>query len=219
MKITAHSGCDETPLNSLEYVKHAVRLPVDTLEIDIRRSKSGKLILTHDEAADGVSLAEAFSVIAPGTLCVNCDVKEYGLEEAVLETAAEAGISSDRILFSGSVTPHKAGEWPSQIRPEQIYLNIEALVPEVYNLNGQEKLDASLRAVKLCAETGCKVINVQFRICTPEFMACCAENGIGVSAWTPTAAAELWYIASMNPLNITSRNPMLAKYIASTFEK
>ncbi len=218
MKITAHSGCDETPQNSLEFVKHAVRLPVDTLEIDIRRSRTGKLILTHDEADDGVSLADAFAIIAPSTLCVNCDVKEFNLEEPVLATAEAAGISSDRILFSGAVTPHKAGEWPSPVRPEQIYLNIEALVHDVYDLKGQERLDASLRAVKLCAETGCSIINVHFSICTPEFMACCAENGIGVSAWTPTSAEELWHVAAFKPLNITSRNPMLAKFIASTFE-
>ena len=220
MKITAHSGCDDTPMNSRAYLEHAIQLPVDALEIDIRRAADGTLILTHDAADDGsqLPLAEAFAVIAPSSLRVNCDLKEYRLEQDVLALAQAAGIAKERILFSGSVWVHEAGEWPEYLTPEQIYLNIEELDNHIYDplekgeLPEQQELE---KAVKLCVATGCRVINVNFRICTPAFMACCAENGVGVSEWTPSTEDDLKKAAVFSPVNITSRRPLLAKQIAA----
>ncbi len=225
MKITAHSGCDDTPMNSKAYLEHAVQLPVDALEIDIRRAADGTLILTHDAADDGsqLLLKDAFAIIAPSSLKVNCDLKEYRLEEDVLVLAQEAGIAKERILFSGSVWAHEAGEWPEYLDPEQIYLNIEELDHHIYDsleqggLPEQQELE---QAVELCVETGCKVINVNYRICTPAFMTCCAEHGIGVSEWTPSTEEDLKKAVALEPVNITSRRPLLAKQIvAQTAER
>ncbi len=220
MKITAHSGCDDTPMNSRAYLEHAVQIPVDALEIDIRRAADGTLILTHDAADDGsqLLLEDAFAIIAPSGLSVNCDLKEYRLEKDVLTLARAAGIAKERILFSGSVWTYEAGEWPNYLDPTQIYLNIEELDHHIYDplekgeLPEQQNLE---KAVQLCVETGCKVINVNFRICTPAFMACCAEHGIGVSEWTPSTEEDLKKAVVFGPVNITSRRPMLAKQIAA----
>ena len=51
MLVTAHSGCDSTPDNSLDFVRHALQLQVDALEVDVWQ-KEGKLILSHDEPED-----------------------------------------------------------------------------------------------------------------------------------------------------------------------
>lgn len=224
MKITAHSGCDDTPMNSRAYLEHAVQLPVDALEIDIRRAADGTLILTHDVAEHGsqLPLEEAFAIIAPSNLNVNCDLKEYRLEKDVLALAQVAGIDKERILFSGSVWPYEAGEWPEYLDPAQIYLNIEELDCRIYDAleNGglpeQQQLE---KAVVLCAGTGCKVINVNYRICTPDFMKCCSEHGIGVSEWTPSTEEDLKKAVVLEPVNITSRRPLLAKQIAAQTEE
>lgn len=207
-------------MNSRAYLEHAVQLPVDALEIDIRRAADGTLILTHD-AAEGKSrltLAEAFAIIAPSRLNVNCDLKEYRLEEDVLALAQAAGIAKERILFSGSVWPCEAGEWPEYLDPAQIYLNIEELDHHIYDsleqgrLPEQQKLE---QAIELCVGTGCKVINVNYRICTPAFMAGCTAHGIGVSEWTPSTEEDLKKAVASGPVNITSRRPLLAKRIAA----
>ena len=43
--ITAHSGADGTPDNSMEFVRYALTLPVDAFEVDVRRCADGTLSL------------------------------------------------------------------------------------------------------------------------------------------------------------------------------
>lgn len=51
--ITAHSGCDGTPDNSLEFVRHALQTNADALEVDVRKTKDGILAISHDAILDG----------------------------------------------------------------------------------------------------------------------------------------------------------------------
>ena len=51
-EITAHSGCDGTPDNSMEFVRYALASEGNCLEADIRRNRDGELILSHDETAE-----------------------------------------------------------------------------------------------------------------------------------------------------------------------
>lgn len=47
--ITAHSGCDGTEDNSLEFVTYALRSEAGCLEVDVRKGQDGDLILSHDD--------------------------------------------------------------------------------------------------------------------------------------------------------------------------
>ena len=51
--ITAHSGCDGTPENSLEFLRTALQSEADAVEVDVRKNGEGKLILSHDETQEG----------------------------------------------------------------------------------------------------------------------------------------------------------------------
>ena len=56
-EITAHSGCDGTPDNSLASEGNC-------LEADIRRNRDGELILSHDETAEeAVRLGQVFELL------------------------------------------------------------------------------------------------------------------------------------------------------------
>lgn len=39
--ITAHSGADGTPENSMEFVRHVLAAQADVLEVDVRTGKTG----------------------------------------------------------------------------------------------------------------------------------------------------------------------------------
>ena len=106
MMITAHSGCDGTQPNSMEYISFAAGQPIDALEVDVRRAKDGQLLLTHDPIGDKplVTLDEAFRFLADRKIMINCDLKEYGLEDDILESAEKYGIGKERIIFTGAVS-------------------------------------------------------------------------------------------------------------------
>lgn len=50
--ITAHTGCDGTPDNSLESILHAQRTQADVIEIDVRLDPTGRFYLSHHPAAE-----------------------------------------------------------------------------------------------------------------------------------------------------------------------
>ena len=59
--ITAHSGADGTPDNSMEFVRYVLGTQADVLEIDVRRGHNGNLIICHEEATrECVNLREIF---------------------------------------------------------------------------------------------------------------------------------------------------------------
>ncbi len=47
--VTAHSGCEDTPENSLESLMAGIAAGADTVEIDVRATRDGTPILMHDQ--------------------------------------------------------------------------------------------------------------------------------------------------------------------------
>ena len=108
--LTAHSGCDGTKDNSLEYINYALNLGADCLELDIRKDKSGTLVLSHDDGPAHVTLEEAFTMLANHPeKRLNCDVKQDGLELEVYSLARQKQVVG-QIVFSGSISK---GCWKS----------------------------------------------------------------------------------------------------------
>lgn len=93
-EITAHSGCDGTPDNSMEFVRYALASEGNCLEADIRRNRDGELILSHDETAEeAVRLGQVFELLKEKPeKRINCDLKTPGLEIPVYQLAKEYGV-------------------------------------------------------------------------------------------------------------------------------
>lgn len=221
MLITAHSGCDGTPDNSLEYIRHAVTLPVDALEIDVRKTSDGTLVLSHDEILpDGsnvlCTLDEAFALIAPTDLAVNCDLKPAGLEKAVMDLAEKHGLLQ-RLIFSGTISTAIRQEQPEIFEKVQIYINCEELVSEIYDrfrAGGFPEDELLLRSLRTCAEKGFHVLNLYYKLCTPAVVELAHELGVGLSAWTVNEEADIKKLLPCGLHNMTSRKPGLVRQLA-----
>ena len=101
--ITAHSGCEGTPDNSIEHIRTAIASGAEAFEVDIHYI-NGELILTHDapQGEDRIpTLADAFRLASEHpSICVNCDLKQDHIKEHVIALPKEYGME-DRILFTG----------------------------------------------------------------------------------------------------------------------
>ena len=215
MLITAHSGCDETGKNSMAYLRHACTLQVDALEIDIRKAGDGRLLLSHDPIGTDplVSLEDAFTLMAEHSrhdLRINCDLKEYGLEDAVLRTADTCGLKRERLLFTGSVTDcmHARSQWPDV----EIFINAEELIPGFYEpfLAGRRDTDIFPELLKRCREARMQVLNINYRVCPEEVVQLCRKEGIGLSVWTVDDPVEVRRFAEADVVNLTSNRPQMA---------
>ena len=132
--ITAHSGCEGTPDNSIASIQTAIALGADCAEVDIRMDAQGRLWLTHDLTAffDGLTpLEDAFSLIRDSGIAVNCDLKEYGALLPVLSLADEFGIGPEKLIFSGSVDTALLERQPEIARRSRVFLNSEELARDM----------------------------------------------------------------------------------------
>ena len=214
--ITAHSGADHTPENSMEFVRHALESRADVLEIDVRTGKDRTLIITHDETdGEAVSLREVFDTVKKVPyIRINCDLKETGIEEEVFRLAEECALPAERILYSGSVSREdleKGGRW----REVEVYWNVEECIPDVYekgcgesDSHGGKGLSQKTadRLISDCGKYGITVININEKFLGSLFIKKMKENGIGISAWTANDPERIKQLLDCGMHNITTRN-------------
>ena len=216
--ITAHSGCEGTPDNSMESIRKGIELGADCIEIDLRMDPQGTIRLTHNEPEDysaALPLETALRTITESGIAVNFDIKEEKLLYPVLEAAEAAGISRERLIFSGSVDIALLETDPSVVKRARIFLNLaqifarvakDALLPETWEERGplfDEHIDEVAALVK---RVGVECINPSFRMMTPERIAACHARGIGLSLWTVNEEFDQRRLLREGLVNMTTRN-------------
>ena len=219
--ITAHSGCDGTKDNSLEFIIHALASEADCLEVDVRNDKDGCLFLSHDgEAGEYVKLEEAFALLKEKPeKKINCDLKVKGLEIPVYRLALQFHVEK-QLIYSGDVDIAGLADSKKEFEEAELFLNIENLYPEVYREIGEEiwfqKLENAIReAGKLPVSS----INAEYHILTDKVLNFLKENGLGCSAWTVNDGDAIRYFLTENIANITTRNLKEALKIKKEMEK
>lgn len=217
--ITAHSGSDGTPDNSLEFVKYALTTNADALEIDIRK-RDNQLLITHDVTDEALpTLDQVFQLVSNHpTMKVNCDLKEPNLELDVCKLAKSFNLEK-RIILSGTVD---ADLNPIKDFPDvEIYVNIENYVPNLY-LNYREIPDFEIQAAdqicKVCQARNIHTININEVLVTRRFIELLKASGIGVSAWTVNHPLSIQWFLSKGITNITTRSPKKALEIRTIFD-
>ena len=208
--ITAHTGADNFPDNSLEFVRHAVSSEADAFEIDIRKRADGVLIIAHDpDVQDAPSLREVFEIARSNPqIQINCDLKNDGLELEVLDLVRAFGYEG-RIVYSGTVNVAVLRANPDLQDAVTVYLNLEAYVDDLYN-RCREIPDfdrtAAEQIIEICREYNIQVVNANHSILTGRFIDLLRAAGIGVSAWTVNEYADVSRLIQQEVYNLTTRN-------------
>ncbi len=210
--LTAHSGCDGTHDNSLEYIYYALALEADCLELDIRKDQSGALVLAHDDGPARAMLADAFLQLTNHPeKKLNCDLKQEGLELETYALARQMG-ADGQIVFSGTVSGAVAGAKPDIFQLVPWFVNIELLFPQIKALGLTEAVKA-LGAIPMAdtiqafiRDNGARCLNAHHSIAKtplyPELMA----RGVSLSLWTPDDEQAIRGFLADGVYNITTRN-------------
>ena len=105
--VVAHRGdWRNFPENSLEAIDNAVRMGVDIVELDVKKTKDGELILMHDRALDRTTtgkglVSEATLDYIRGLKLKNgCNIFYFYLTE--MAAAATMAVAAATITASGS---------------------------------------------------------------------------------------------------------------------
>lgn len=215
--ITAQSGCEQTPENSIEYLQTAFQIPVDCLEVDVRRRADGELMLgNHDIHTDSPPLSRAFERLSDYPhIKLNCDLREPNLEFSVLELAKRYGVQG-QLIYSGLVNLHLLERNPLLRQSVEIYLNLELLMPLLEkslqngSFNISRAISTMIRGAKKAAQYHVTCLNLYYQLCVPQFTEALARINMPFSAWTPDAEQEIRALCEMGAYNITTRRPIEA---------
>ena len=218
--ITAHSGCEGTPDNSIASIEAGIALGADCVEIDVRSDGEGRLWLTHDlpDVFSGlVSLEEAFALISKSGISVNCDLKEYGALLPVLKLAEQCGIGPDKLIFSGSVDTIQLEENPEIAIRSRIFLNSEELVRDLSNGDVPDRAGQTaflLANIGTASERlralGAAALNAPYKYMPDELIEKLRERNMALSLWTLNCEEVLREFMAKDLLNITTRSVSMA---------
>ncbi len=213
-KITAHSGADGFPDNSLDYVRYALTSGADYLEVDVRRGADGRLMLGHDEADEALpTLEEVFTLLAETPrMGINCDLKEPGLEEAVCALAKATCLQS-RVLLTGTVDMRRWAARPELHAIAELWANIEELLPDFDKEQLKDpacRKQAAEEAVRLCRELGIHTVNSWYGLADEAFLERFRRAGIALSLWTVNEEDALRRYLLAGVRSVTTRKLTLA---------
>ena len=206
--ITAHSGCDGTRDNSIEFIKYALNSEADCMEADVRKNQVGALILSHNKTDEEcVLLQEAFRILKRfPEKKMNCDLKEEGLEVSVYQLAGENGVRH-QLIYSGEIDLNLLAEKEKWYPEVQVYINPENLQADFYERMAEKaalkKLEKLLTAVK---DYPVSCINMEYHIYTDEAIELLADMQVRGSAWTVNEPDDIFRLLKKGLFNITTRN-------------
>ena len=108
--VASHRGVwDEEPENSVASIEAAIAAGADIVEIDVRKTLGGELVLHHGpllfRPSDATTLEEAL-LVAKDRVLVNID-KAFRHFDRIIEIAERTG-TLDQIIFKSGVRAHEA---------------------------------------------------------------------------------------------------------------
>ena len=217
-KITAHSGCDGTPDNSMEFVRYALGSEGDCLEVDIRKNQNEELILSHDETVEGaVKLSQVFELLKEKPeKKINCDLKTPGLEVSVYQLAKEYGVER-QLIYSGTVGISFMETRLKKYPEVQVYWNIENLILET-DLGRNISMKQIEQAFHTAVNYSAQCINMEYHMFTDKIIELLKSIGLGSSAWTVNEPDGIRKLMKKGITNITTRNLKTALAIRKEME-
>jgi glycerophosphoryl diester phosphodiesterase len=223
--------------NSLGAFVRGIEQHVDVLELDLRRTLDGVMVVNHDprilpgtpkiaktlfadlpKLADGQSVATLDQVAAlaharGAKLAI--ELKETGAEQQVVDILRGAGLATDSyelISFSPKALKAVKAIDPS-IRSGLLapripgFLRESALYPAAIWM--LERLDWQ-PALNRAARAGADYVSVDHRMLTPKFLAAARQRGIPFDVWTANTTPQIQRALDAGAQGIVTDHPLVA---------
>ena len=208
ISVTAHTGCEDTPMNSIESIAKAYESGADIVEFDISFNQNNIPVLSHDKPkGEEITAEEAFIVLGEyKELKVNLDIK--GTENlAQVQKLAKKYNMLGRVFYTG--VSEAFVEAVRKDSPEiMYYLNLWDILPqekqtEAYLLSLVEKIKGY----------GAIGLNFPYENASAKLIEMLHKHNLLASLWTINTKEDFYRILDMSPDNITTKKPTLAKSI------
>jgi glycerophosphoryl diester phosphodiesterase len=221
--VIAHRGDSSNAVeNSLEAIHRALSLPVDMIEIDIRKSRDNDLFVMHDKltgrtagkninieraTSDAIgrirlnngepipTLTDVIKAVA-GSAGLNLEIKSDGAGLLAAEYFASSGYDGYVLLSSFKEAEVLAVRRALPSMPTSIIFDV-----------------FTARDVPSYKEQGYRIISLRKKTVSEKLVATCHEQGIDVYVWTVDDKEEMQKFISWGVDGIYSNKPAVLKNI------
>lgn len=221
--ITAHTGCMDTPENTLLSIETGLVYGADIIEDDILVTRDGVLVLSHDDKvrlADGTeglisdmtlselneglsasifTLEPALKLIADAGKVMNLDLKSDDCIGPVSDLVERLGLL-DRVFLSGC--EYGRARKAMQYNPR---LN-KLLNTDVQMFMSLSYMEAIQKTCQEARSAGCFGINIPYRLVEPMLLELASDYGLPVYIWTVNEEKQMRHFAEMGVHSITTRD-------------
>ena len=243
--VTAHSGCEDTPRDSMESIDAALRLGADAIEVDVRVDEKGDLRISHNavlqtEYETKPRFSDVLEKIRDTQLKLNCDVKEPAALYALLREAKQYGFTRDRLILTGCVSPEQLVRDSGIVKAARAVVNVEEVFKVLFLYHSDEftigmyydlmshpmdylkgLFDSETMApyiedfIKLLKYCGADACNMPYAMLDMPVIPALKEAGIPISVWTVDDAEIVEKCLDCGVWNITTRKVQQALEVKS----
>lgn len=206
--VTAHSGCEFTADNSMEFVNKCVEINAQVAEMDITHRKNGAIVMIHKTLAEndeGVLFEDAIKFISENSDTIKCnlDLKSFDEIGKVVDIIDKYDMR-DRCFFTG-IAEEQVKAVKAQGKGVPYYLNVKFPPSKKHN----EKYLCEI--IKKIQDSGAIGINCHYSLASKEMVKLFRDNGLLLSFWTANTARVMKKLLLLSPDNITTRFPLKIK--------
>jgi glycerophosphoryl diester phosphodiesterase len=220
MRIVAHRGARaEEPENTLRAIKRAAECGADLVEIDLRQSKDHELVVIHDATLERTTsgsglvaaqtlqqlqgldagkgehiprLSEVLSFVDHLGIGLVLELKEPGIEEAVVHEVVSGGMAQSVIIASFF---HPA------------LLTVKAHAPRVKT--GIILSSLPVYPVHVALDARAEIIFQRYPRLTRDYVDAAAKHGIEIYAWVINTREDFERAEALGVAGIATDNPCL----------
>jgi glycerophosphoryl diester phosphodiesterase len=213
--VIAHRGASIGAAdNSREALEAAVDAGADVVEFDVSRG----LVVAHDPRAAGLHLYQALELLAPHPVGLHIDLKQPGLEAAVLDAVSDHGLR-ERVLVSSALpralraAAAVAPEVPRAIGyPRDRYGVSRFGWPRAVTTPGAAALRSLMpaRIPLLLGIARANVLALHHTLCSRAAVDAAHGRGVPVLAWTANTPERVRALAALGVDAIVSDDPKTA---------
>lgn len=201
--VTAHTGCMDTKMNSIESALKGVSEGADIVEVDVRFTESKVPVLSHDAVKDGnsesiVKLRSIIEIMKDyPNIMVNLDIKEAQGIGSLREMLYEDGIHH-RVFFTG-IEPNSVDKVREECPGISYLINF---APDPLKIRDGEYLKTLVEMVNNYGAIG---INLNYSFATEELVKAFHEADKKVYVWTVDKEQDIKNMMQLEVDSITSR--------------
>lgn len=197
INITAHAGCMNTSMDSIESIAAGIKYEADIIEIDLNIDKNSNLVLSHDIPKEDVEYPQ-FKLVSDiikskKDILLNIDVKNTIMLRWLKNVLFEYNLL-DRVFLTG-LTYNDLLDNKKFLQEINCFINLES--SDIENMEF-EKLTDTVETLNIIG------INIDYNLVNPEIISACRERKLLTSVWTVDKPVDMEKIIKLKVNSITT---------------